>query len=89
MSRKTTLSEDCAVTKPNKEYPTSGVSAYARGTLVTTIIPTLTVNPLAKNITAAWAGVATALLNDGVTAAGVTAAVNQMFVQSPYLTATP
>jgi hypothetical protein len=70
-------------------YPTSGVTAYARGTLVTTIIPTLTINPLAKNISAAWAGVATSLLNDGVTAAGVTAAVNQMFVQSPYLTATP
>lgn len=68
-------------------YPTSGVSAYGRGTLVVTIIPTLTINPLAKNIQAVWAGVAATLLTDGVTAGGVTAAVNQMFLQSPYLTA--
>jgi hypothetical protein len=70
-------------------YSTAGVTAYARGTLVVDLIPTLTVNPLAKSITSAWAGVATSLLSDGVTANGVTAAVNQMFVQSPYLTATP
>ena len=70
-------------------YPNSDVVTYDRGTLVVTIVPTLSVNPLAKSIGAAWAGVATSLLTDGVTQNGINAAINQMFLQSPYLTATP
>ena len=68
-------------------YPTSGVVAYDRGTLVVDLIPTLSVNPLAKSIRSAWAGVATTLLNGTTTESTVTAAIDQMFALSPYLTA--
>jgi hypothetical protein len=71
-------------------YTTTGVTAYGRGTLVVTIIPSgPTINPLAKTIRAVWAGVATSLLDGNVTAAGVSAAIDQMFALSPYLTAVP
>jgi hypothetical protein len=66
-----------------------GVTAYDRGTLVVTIIPTLQVNPQAKNVTAVWAGVATSVLAGQVTAGGVSAAINRMFDLSPYLVAGP
>jgi len=68
-------------------FPVVGVTSYERGTLVITLIPTLTVNPLAKNIQAEWAGVATGLANGTQTNASVTAAIDEMFRQSPYLTA--
>ena len=72
-------------------YPVVGVTAFDRGTLVVTIIPTTAqVNPLiaAKQLQAVWAGVATALIGDGnITQAGVQTAINAMFQQSPYLTA--
>lgn len=75
-------------------YPVVGVTAFDRGTLVVTIVPTgPQINPLlgAKEIQAAWAGVATTLLGDGSspTQAGVQTAINIMFQQSPYLTNTP
>jgi hypothetical protein len=70
-------------------YPVVGVTAYDRGTILVTLIPTLSVNPLAKSITPAWAGVATGLLNGTVTSTTITNAVDAMFAQSPYLTATP
>ncbi len=64
-----------------------GVTAYDRGTLVVDLIPTLSVNPTARTIQSAWTGVATGLLNGSITANTVTAAINQMFALSPYLTA--
>jgi hypothetical protein len=79
-------------------YATVGVTAYDRGTIVVTIVPTNTVqiNPLTKNINAAWAGVATGLLNQNsdsddhpLTQDVIQAAINQMFVLSPYLVNTP
>lgn len=69
-------------------YSTVGVTAYDRGTLVVTIIPTLSVNPLAQTIDASWAGIASALLNGTITSTTVASAVDQMFQLSPYLTAT-
>lgn len=68
-------------------FPALGTTAYERGTLVISLTPTLTVNPLAQSITAAWAGVATGLANGTQTNASVTAAIDEMFRQSPYLTA--
>ena len=70
-------------------YPQIGVTAYDRGTLVVTIVPTLSVNPLSKTVNASWAGIGTALLNGQLNDANVSAAVDQMFQLSPYLTNTP
>ncbi len=70
-------------------FPVVGATAYDRGTLVVTIIPTKTINPLNESITAAWAGVASALLNGNITSSTVTSAIDAMFAQSPYLTASP
>jgi hypothetical protein len=70
-------------------FPVVGVTAYDRGTLVVTIIPSVSVNPLDKTIRAVWAGVATSLLNGLVTDATIITAIDAMFAQSPYLTATP
>jgi len=72
-------------------YATVGVVAYQRGTVVVTIVPTsdVQVNPLTRDIKAVWAGVATGLLNPDVnpslTQDVIQAAINQMFVLSPYL----
>jgi hypothetical protein len=63
------------------------VTSYPRGTLLVELIPTLSVNPLNQSVNAAWAGVATAVLNNQVTAAGLNAAIDQMFNLSPYLQA--
>jgi hypothetical protein len=68
-------------------YPYVGVTAYDRGTVVVTVIPTRSVNPLNHNVTAVWAGVATALLNGTITTDIVNGAIDEMFRQSPYLTA--
>jgi hypothetical protein len=68
-------------------YPTVGVTAFDRGTFLVTLVPTVTVNPLVKSLNAEWAGTATSLLDGGITTNMVTAAIDQMFVQSPYLTA--
>jgi len=68
-------------------YPYVGVTAYDRGTVVVTVIPTLTVNPLNHSVTSAWAGVATALQNGTITTTIVNNAIDEMFRQSPYLTA--
>jgi hypothetical protein len=68
-------------------FPVVGVTNYQRGTLVVSLTPTLTVNPLAQSITAAWAGVATGLADGTQTNASITAAIDEMFRQSPYLTA--
>ena len=59
------------------------------GTFLVTIVPTLTVNPLGKQLNAEWAGTATSLLNGGATDNLVKAAVDEMFNQSPYLVAGP
>jgi len=70
-------------------YPTVGVTSYDRGTVVVTLIPTLSVNPLNRSVQATWAGVATSLLNGTLTTNGVNNAIDEMFRQSPYLTAAP
>ncbi len=70
-------------------FPQVGTTDYARGTLVVTIIPTASVDTTNKSIRAVWAGVATGLLNSGITSDVVQAAVNEMFRQSPYLVAGP
>jgi hypothetical protein len=70
-------------------FPVVGVTAFPRGTLIVTITPSASVNPLDKTIRAVWSGVATAILDGVVTAPVVTGAIDQMFAQSPYLTATP
>jgi hypothetical protein len=64
-----------------------GATAYDRGTLVVTIIPTLSVNPTSQTVNASWAGIASALLNGAVTSTDVSAAVDAMFQLSPYLIA--
>jgi hypothetical protein len=70
-------------------FGTVGVTSYDRGTLVVTIVPTASVNPTGKQISAVWAGVATAVLAGQVTSASVQAAINRMFDLSPYLIAGP
>jgi hypothetical protein len=72
-------------------YPWSGevgVTAYDRGTMVVTIIPTVSVNATNEMVNASWAGVASALLDGTVTSTSVANAVDLMFQKSPYLTAT-
>jgi hypothetical protein len=66
-------------------FPIVGVTAYDRGSLFVQLIPTTTINPLAKSFTSAWVGASTALLNGAVTPAVATAAVDSMFALSPYL----
>src|SRR4051812_31345409 len=70
-------------------YTSIGVTSFDRGTYLVTQVPTLSVNPLAKQLSASWAGTATALINSGITTSMVQAAIDQMFTQSPYLTAGP
>ena len=66
-------------------YPVVGVTSFDRGSLVITLVPTLSVNPLQQTITAKWAGAATALLNDANPSATISSVIDQIFAQSPYL----
>jgi hypothetical protein len=68
-------------------FPRVGNTSFDKGTLIVDLIPTSSVDPQARTIHSAWAGVATALLNGNVTAATVAASVDRMFQLSPYLTA--
>ena len=68
-------------------YPVVGVTQYDVGTLVVNLIPTASVDSVNKTVSSAWVGVATGLLNTGVTSELISAAIDQMFIQSPYLTA--
>ena len=68
-------------------FPVTGNVGYPRGTLVISLTPTVSINPLAQSIQAAWAGVATGLAAGTQTNASITAAIDEMFRQSPYLTA--
>ena len=71
-------------------YPVAGVTSYDRGTVIVDLIPTLQINPLiSTTIRSAWAGVATGLLNANRTTADINAAIDQMFILSPYLRAGP
>jgi len=70
-------------------YATVGVTSYDRGTLLVDLIPTTSVNPLNSSITSAWTGVATGLILPDASEDRARAAVDEMFRQSPYLTATP
>jgi hypothetical protein len=63
------------------------VITYPRGTLIVQLIPTLSVTPADNQIRAAWAGVATALMTGNITSDDVLAAIDEMFVLSPYLRA--
>ena len=59
-----------------------------RGTLVVTLFPTGTVNRMNKSVKSAWAGLATAELDDvPLTADGVRSSIDEMFRQSPFLAA--
>jgi hypothetical protein len=72
-------------------YPWFGVvgtTAYEPGTLIVDLIPTSSVNVATRTVRSAWAGVATSLFNGVTAASSVTAAVDQMFALSPYLTVT-
>lgn len=66
-------------------FPVVGVTAFDRGSLFVELIPTATINPLAKSFTSTWVGASTALLNGAVTPAVAAAAVDSMFALSPYL----
>ena len=68
-------------------YAVVGVTAYTRGTIVVTLIPTVQINPLNRSIRSAWAGVATSILATSPSNAGVAAVIDQMFALSPYLVA--
>jgi hypothetical protein len=68
-------------------YPVVGTTAYNRGTLIVDLIPTTMVNPLARTIRSAWAGVASGVLDGTQTESTVTAAIDRMFELSPYLRA--
>ncbi len=68
-------------------YPVVGVTAYDRGTIVVDLIPTLSVNPLNQSVTSAWAGVARGIIDGNSDEDRIRAAVDEMFRQSPYLTA--
>ena len=68
-------------------HPIANVADFPRATLLVDLIPTLQINPLSKTIQSTWTGVATALMNSAVTDADVEAAIDQMFILSPYLSA--
>lgn len=70
-------------------YPVVGVTSYDRGSLVITLVPRVSVNPLQQTFTAEWAGAATSLLNDANPSATITSVINQIFTSSPYLQAAP
>jgi hypothetical protein len=70
-------------------FPTVGVTSYPRGTLVVTLIPTSSINTTAKTVTAAWAGIATAILASSVNTAVVNNSIDQMFAQSTFLVPGP
>ena len=67
--------------------PNVAVTLHPRGTLIVDLIPTLQVNPLkaGKTVNAAWSGVATSALTGDRSAAQLDAAIDQMFLLSPYL----
>ena len=65
--------------------PNVALTVHPRGTILVDMIPTLSVNPLAKTVNAAWSGVATGALTGNRTAADFDAAIDQMFLLSPYL----
>jgi len=71
-------------------YNTVGVTAYDRGSLVVTIVPTSSVDTVNKTVKAAWAGTATSVLIDpNVTSATIATAIDHMFALSPYLVPGP
>jgi hypothetical protein len=67
----------------------AGVTAFDRGTLIVTIVPTSSIDQANETIQAAWAGVATGVLNGSITSLTITTAIDKMFALSPYLVATP
>ena len=67
-------------------YPVVGVTSYRRGTLVVDLIPTLSVNPLNRTVTSAWAGVGSGVVTE-LSSGQVEAVIDEMFRLSPYLRA--
>ncbi len=70
-------------------FPAVGVTSFQQGTLIVTLVPTSEIDTTNQTIKAAWAGVAAALLNGTITTTNINAAIDEMFAQSPYLTASP
>lgn len=70
-------------------FPVVGTTAYDRGTLIIDLIPTSEVDPATQTIRSAWTGVAAGVLNLPNPNDRVIEAINEMFAQSPYLTAPP
>ena len=71
-------------------YPWAGsatVGSFPLGTVAVDFIPTSSVDAATMTITAAWSGIAAGLLNGPLGPAGINAAVDEMFDQSPYLLA--
>lgn len=59
-----------------------------RGTILITVVPTASVNQIGKSMRSAWAGLATAELDDvSLTADGLRSCIDEMFRQSPFLAA--
>ncbi len=78
---------DASFTETFPFFSVVGNTAFDQGTLIVDLIPTNSVNPTTRTVRSAWAGVATGLINGVNTADQITSAINQMFIQSPYLTA--
>ena len=65
-----------------------GSMVVDRGTIVVTLVPTSSVNQISRSVKSAWAGLATAALDEvPVTSDGVRSAIDEMFRQSPFLVA--
>jgi hypothetical protein len=82
-----TTSPDASWTIVYPWFAVAGTTAYDRGTLIVDLIPTVQVNPTTRTVRSAWTGVATTLLASSVNTANINAAIDEMFRQSPYLTA--
>lgn len=70
-------------------FPVVGATSFASGTLIVDIVPTALAHPATNTVQSVWSGVATTLLTGTLSTSQVTAAVDQMFAQSPYLVAGP
>lgn len=70
-------------------FGVTGVTAYARGTLIVDLIPTSEVDVTTRTIRSAWTGVAESLLDGDINSNTINTAIDEMFRLSPYLTASP
>lgn len=70
-------------------FPVVDVNTFDRGTIIVDLVPTAEIDTTNRTIRSAWLGIASGLLNAGVTTDVINSAIDEMFRQSPYLTATP